>query len=925
LKIGYIHPSSKTYRMLKSILKNAWPHAVAILVFIALGLAYFSPVMEGKVLKTHDRTQFEGMAKETVDFRETEGEEPLWTNSMFGGMPTYMISTLHKSNLFKSIHKILTLGLPHPVSIVFLYMLGFYILMLTMRVDPWMAIVGSVAFAFSSYYFVILDAGHNSKALAIAYMAPVLAGIIITLRGKYLWGAIVTAFFLALEISVNHLQITYYLGMAVVIFLATHLVEAIREKTIPAYAKSLGFLAVAAVFAVLCNTSALWTSIEYSDYTTRGKTELTIKADGSSNEDIKTSGLDKEYVTAWSYGKEETLTFLIPNAKGGASQAIIGDDDYVKQIQRKKKDDYNLLVQNYQEYSQFGQSNTDPNAIRPVVAMKYWGNQSITSGPVYMGIIVFYLFLLGLFFKKGYLRWAILAIFILTVLLSWGKNLMGLTEFFLDYFPGYNKFRAVTIILSITSFVVPLLGILALKYVIDNRDWFNENWKKFGIVSGSFFLLMVLFALIPDSLLSFFTDNESAYYSQAMDNPEKADYANNMVDYLSEYRVSIFKADVMRSLLFLVLAIAVILLFIKRKINASILIPVLGLLILIDLWGVDKRYISNEDRSKDNKRWVTKKNAKTNLSPTKADLIILGAKQNEVSNFNSLLAERVEYYQEKNGKKKLKSSEQNTIALSVLNANSNYRVAHISNPVNESRTSYFHKSLGGYHGAKLKRYNELIEFHLMNDLQKAFAAIQSQQSIAALHNPPQPLHILNMLNTEFVVYDANNDQVPPFENPNAYGNAWFVENLKWVKNSDEEITELGNEDLSNTALIDERYSEVIKSDGGSGSISLESYKPNRLVYNSSSTTGGPVVFSEIFYDAGWQAYIDDEPVDHARANYVLRALDVPAGEHKVEFVFEPKSYSMGSTISLIFSAFIILAMFWQIFLFFKDETNEIEA
>jgi len=630
-------------------------------------------------------------------------------------------------------------------------------------------------------------------------------------------------------------------------------------------------------------------------------------------------------VTAWSYGKEETLTFIIPNAKGGASQAMIGDEDYVKQIQRKKKDDYNLLVQNYQSYSEFNPATEPANAKAPVIAMKYWGNQSITSGPVYMGIIVFYLFLLGLFFKKGYLRWAVLAVFILTVFLSWGKNMMGFTEFFLDYFPGYNKFRAVTIILSITSFIVPLLGILALKYIIEKRDWFFENWKKFAMVSGGFLVLMLLFAFIPDSLLTFFTDKESDYYSYAMDNPEKAEFANDMVDYLAEFRIDLFKADAMRSLLFLVLSIGAIFLFIKKKISSAVLIPVLGLLILIDLWGIDKRYINNDDRSNGQKRWVTKKNSKSNLAPTKADLIILGAKQNEVPNFNALLNDKIEDYREASGKKKIKDAEQKTLALSVLNANTNYRVANISNPFNESRTSYFHKSLGGYHGAKLKRYQELIEFHLAKDLQKAFSAIQTGQSIAALRSPPEPLHILNMLNAQFVIYDANNDQVPPFENPNTYGNAWFVENLKWVADADEEIKQLGNEDLSKTALIDERYKGDIQSPGGSGTVELESYKPNRLVYNSSSTSGGPVVFSEIFYDAGWQAYIDDKPVKHARANYVLRALDVPAGEHKIEFVFEPSSYSTGSTISLLFSALIIGAMLWQLFLFFKDGIKEGEA
>ena len=379
--------------MVSNILKQSWPHIVAIGLFIILGIAYFNPVLEGKVLVTHDKTQWKGMSKEIVDYRASYDEEPLWTNSMFGGMPAYMISTKHNKNLFYKVHKIITLGLPHPASVVFLYMFGFYILMLVMRVDPWLSILGAIAFGLSSYLLIIIGAGHNSKALAIGYMAPVLAGVMLAIRGKYLWGGVLTAFFLGLEISRNHLQITYYLGIIILILLITYFIKAIREKKLPQFIKASVVLVISAVFACLANTSALWTTLEYTDYTTRGKTELTINADGSSNENIKTSGLDKKYVTAWSYGMGETLTLIIPNAKGGASEAIVGDEAFMKSLRRQGADGrafQDALIKNYQDYS------ANPGGVP--LAMKYWGNQSITSGPVYVGIIVFYLFLLGLFF-----------------------------------------------------------------------------------------------------------------------------------------------------------------------------------------------------------------------------------------------------------------------------------------------------------------------------------------------------------------------------------------------------------------------------------------------------------------------------------------------------------------------------------------------
>ena len=886
--------------MLKSLLNKHWPHLVAILVFVALGLAYFTPVTQGKVLNTHDKKQWLGMAKETMDFREMEGEEPLWTNSMFGGMPTFMISTKHDSNLFKHVNKFLQLGLPHPVGVVFLYMLGFYILMMAMKVDPWLGILGSVMFAFTCYNFVILDAGHNSKAFAIAYMAPVLAGVVIALRGKYILGFAVTAAFLALQISANHLQITYYLGMAILIFLLAHFVEAVLNKQIASYAKSLGVLGVAALFAVLTNASALWTSLEYAEYTTRGQTELTIKYDGSSNEDIKTTGLDKKYVTDWSLGIQETWSLIIPNAKGGASATIKSVD---KSLAKKNASrDYRQAIEN---------------------SNHYWGNQSIVSGPVYIGIITFYLFVLGLFFKKGYLRWAVLAVFLLTIMLSWGKNFMGLTEFFLDNIPGYNKFRAVTIILSVTAFVVPLLGILGLKYIIDNRGWFEKRWKMVAIVSAAFLVPLLILAISPDSFLDFASESEvKSWNAEIEKNPEMEDFILPYSDELMDVRISIFKSDLYLRLVYVILSIALILAFVRAKINAKVLVASLAVLVLIDLWSVDKRYLNNGKRFNGQTRWVKADKAQKELEPLKCDEFILGAEQGEIENFNSLVDERIEVHKKKT--KKISQKDRSTLALSVLNANSNYRVFSFANPFNESRTSFFHKSIGGYHGAKLKRYKELIEFHIVDEVPKIQNALSLNPSINALAQAPEPLHILNMLNTKYVILDPNRPD-PPLPNPNALGNAWFVNEVEWMENSDDEITTLEFIDPSITALVDKRYKGKINDRGGPGSIYLESYKPNHLIYQSSSTEDGIAIFSEIFYDAGWQAYIDDNPVDHVRANYLLRALNIPAGDHKVEFIFEPKSFKNGSLISMIFSSLIILLILWLVVKFFRSNLKAEQA
>ncbi|NND77492.1 MAG: YfhO family protein [Flavobacteriales bacterium] len=888
--------------MLKTILVKNWPHLAALALFIALSLAYFSPILEGKALQTHDITQYKGMSKEIVDHRIMENEEALWTNAMFGGMPAYQISVKHNSNLLSKVKSFLKFGLPHPAFLVFMYMLGFYILLLAFKADPLLAIVGAIAFGFSSYYFVIIDAGHNSKAAAIGYMAPALAGIVLTLRGKYLFGAAITALFLGLEIAANHLQITYYLGIMVLFIIIGYFFQAIKDKTLPTFIKSAGFLAGAAVLALLCNLSLIWTTFEYGAHTTRGTSELTINPDGSSNEEIRTSGLNKKYVTDWSYGREETLTFLIPNAKGGASATIRSvDRSLTKDVDRRFKQ--NIENSNH-----------------------YWGDQSITSGPVYFGILICYLFLLGMIFIRGHLKWAIVATVILTVFLGWGRNFMPLTEFFLDYIPGYNKFRAVTIILSITGFAVALLAILALKNIIDRQDEFEKHWKPIAIVSGVFILFMTMLTVIPDTFLDFVsTAEQNSFLEQIENNPEQESIIADYVNELKDVRIGIFKQDAAIRLFMLIIGVLLVLGFIKKKIGRVALLSILGVMVLLDLWSVDKRYLNNGKRTNGQTRWVKKDKIKTEILPKSCDLAILQAERQTIDDFDNALNDRVEAYQEEyNEKGNVKGKLKDAIALSTVNALTNYRVANLTNPFNESRTSYFHKSIGGYHGAKLGRYQELIEFHISSDLQKAFAALQSNGTAQALIQPQEPIHILNMLNTKYVIYDANNEKIPPLPNPNALGNAWFVNDVVWVANANEEIVKLGEIDPSETLLVDERFKGTLKGEGGEGTIELVEYKPNYLSYKSSSTNGGTVVFSEIYYPEGWQAFIDGKEVEHVRGNYVLRVLDVPAGERDIEFKYQPRSFKLGGMVSLISSGLLLLTFLGLGYKYFRDK-QKLEA
>lgn len=803
-------------------IKKFLPYISAIIIFIVVTMVYFSPLMEGKKLYQGDITNHKGMSQEIVKYRETHNDqEPLWTNSMFGGMPAYQISTKYPNNLVAYFDKLFMLFLPHPAGYVFLYMIGFFILLLAMRIDPWLAIGGSLAFALSSYFFIILNAGHNSKAQAIGYMAPVIAGVILAYRGKYILGACLTALFLSLELHANHLQITYYLMLMLLLFGVAQFVNDIKEKQISRFFKASGLLVAAAALAVIPNVTNLWTTYEYGEYSTRGKSELT------SNKENKTSGLDRDYATGWSYGIGETMTLMIPNFKGGASEAI---GNYDKEALKGIDSNFKQHVSN---------------------VSAYWGDQPFTSGPVYVGAIICFLFVLGLFVVKGAYKWWLLAATLLSIMLAWGKHFMGFTNFFLDYMPGYNKFRAVSMTLVIAELTIPLLAILTLDYIIKNVETIKASLKstakefnfKYSLIISMFLTagICLFYIVVPSAMTFFGAEEYDQIYNQVVKSAGD-DVATQFMNSIETARQALLKSDLIRSFLFILFSGILIYVFIAVKQNKSILIAALSLLIIADMWPVNKRYLN-----KDN--FVNEKKVTKPFQTTEADLAILQDTEPDFRVFNT------------------------TARLDQ-----------------DSRTSYFHKSLGGYHGAKLKRYQELIDFHL-----------------ASKRN----MNVINMLNTKyFIIQDQQSGQTRAIPNPERLGAAWFVDSVKMVANSDSEITALTNFNPKTTVVVDQRYSGEVQSfnhtHDSTRSIAIQTYEPNHLTYKSHSNTNQLAVFSEIYYDKGWNAYVDGKQQTYFRTNYVLRGMLVPAGEHTVEFKFEPEAYYKGEKISLAGSILLLL-------------------
>jgi len=812
--------------MNKDLLKKSVPYLVAIGVFLVITLVYFSPLLEGKKLNQHDIAMFKGMSKEISDFRAKTGEEPLWTNSMFGGMPAWQISVKYKGNLIRFFDDILTLGLPSPANYVFLYFLGFFILMLVLRINPWVGLAGSIAFALSSYFFIILGAGHTSKAHAIGYMAPVLAGIILTFRGKYWQGGLLTALALALEIKAGHLQITYYLLIIVAMLGIYYLVIAIKDKQYGHFFKASGLLVLAAILAVLTHTTNLWATYEYGKETMRGKPELTKEKEN------KSGGLDRDYITHWSYGIGETWSLMIPDAKGGATGQI---------GQRKA---LNKAERNYR--NAIAQQNT------------YWGDQPGTSGPVYVGVIVVFLFILGMFILEDRLKWVLFAVTVLSILLAWGKNFMPFTNFFIDHIPGYNKFRAVSMTLVIAELAIPALAFMGLNKIISEPSVLKNNIRAFYISLGLTAGIILLFVIMPTTFFNFLSQNEVQQFhklQQSNDPSQVLAYQQN----LEAVRIAIFRSDALRSLLFVVLGAALVFGFVYGRIKKAWVIASLAILVLVDMFSVDRRYLNDDN-------FIRAKKFDNPFTESKADKGILE------------------------------------------DADPDFRVLDLSTSTfNDASASYYFKSIGGYHGAKLQRYQDMIDECLNPEIMDLVDRLPGQKTQGEIDQILGQQQELNMLNTKYIILRPD---MVPLPNDKAFGNAWFVQSYLLAKDADNEISLVKNNDLKNLAIVDEKFAGQLPKDAfgndTTATIKLESYAPNHLKYQYNSQSDQMVVFSEIYYDKGWNAYLDGKKVPYFRADYILRALMVPAGNHMVEFKFEPRVWAIGEKVSFASSLLLIL-------------------
>ncbi len=815
-------------------LKKAIPYITAVILFLVISFSYFPDVLQGKKLNQHDKKTWKGSAKEIFDYRERTGENSLWTNSMFGGMPAYLITTKSNKNITSYIYKVLDLnGEYRPATYIFLMILGFYFALLLFGVNPWLSIVGAVAYGFSTYFFIIIEAGHLTKVIALSFMPPVIAGIYHSFNKNRILGILITSVFLSLQILANHLQITYYSLIIILIFIIFQFVKSLKDKQLKSFFITASLLLLSAVIAVSVNITRIMATYEYTEDSIRGKSELTF------DKTNQTSGLDKDYALSWSYGKTETLNLLIPNLMGGVS----GGEAFTE------------MKQESNTYSLFKQAGYPDSDIQSGVSA-YWGPQSFTSGPVYIGAILIFLFVFGLFLVKGQLKWWLFTITVLSVFLAWGKNFMFLSNLFLDYFPFYNKFRTVSMILIIAEFAIPLLAFLALKNIIDKSVTKQEILKalkwSFGIIGG---IIAVL--LINPGILSFLSEQETASNIQ-----------KELSDALITDRKAMFRADAFRSLGFIVVAVIILWLFIQQKIKRSYFFIALGLLVLVDLWAVNKRYLNGDD-------FVSARIEKEPFTASNADKFILKDKD------------------------------------------PNFRVLNLTvNTFNDASTSYFHKSIGGYHGAKMRRYQELITYGISQEMTRLIDALNNSSSEQEVHASLMGLSILNMLNTKYIIL---NPQMIPMMNKFRLGNSWFVNEIKIVENADEEIKSVTRFNPERTAVIDKRYNnqffKFVKDT--SAVIQLTKYEPNYLSYISKASSDQLAVFSEIFYDKDWSAYIDGKQVPHMRANYVLRAMKIPAGEHTIEFKNESKIWAKGEKISFIGSILFMLMIVGGIFYLIK--------
>ena len=828
-------------------LKKYLPDVLVVIIFAVISFAYFFPAdLDGRILYRHDSSAGRGAGQETAEYHERTGKVSRWSNATFSGMPTYQTAPSYQSvSVLNQAVKAYHLWLPENVWYVFAYLLGFYILLRAFDFRQSLAALGSIVWAFSSYFFIIIAAGHIWKVMALAYLPPMIAGIVLAYHGKYLWGFIVTAIFAAFEVDANHVQMTYYYLFIILFMIIAYLVDAIRKKRMAQFVKATAVCAAGALIGILMNISNLYHTWQYAQESMRGKSEL-VKKDAANQ---TSSGLDRDYITQWSYGVDETWTLLVPNAKGGASVPLAANTEAMK------KADPNFM----QIYQQLGQ---------------YWGDQPGTSGPVYVGAFVLMLFILGLFIVKGPIKWALLAATILSILLSWGHNFMPFTNFFLDYIPMYSKFRTVASILVIAEFTIPLLAMMALKKIVDEPDLLTKKAKfvyiSFGLTGG----IALLFALMPTLFFSDFISSQELEAFKSI----PAEYLSPLESNLRSIRESIFTADCWRS--FWIIVIGTLLLFIYKfkKLKAEYMVGAIAILCLIDMWQVNKRYLNDE--------MFVEKSVREQAQPmTQTDRQILQDKSLD------------------------------------------YRVLNLaSNTFNENETSYYHKSIGGYHAAKLRRYQELIDAYISPEMQKMMPAIAKAGGDMTKVNGDSLFPVLNMLNAKYFIVPLQANQTVAIENPYVYGNAWFVDKVTYVKNANEELDALGKLNLRHEAVADARFQSQLgesKNQDSTSIVKLTAYEPNQLTYDVRSATGGIVVFSEIFYPE-WTATVDGKPVEIGRVDYVLRALNVDKGHHKVVLTFDPKSVKQTETVAYLSYGVLLLVVLFAVY-FKRKEDKKAQA
>lgn len=825
-------------------MKKFLPDLIAILAFIVISFIYFFPaITEDRILFQHDTVAGAGAGQEAKEYYERTGERTRWTNALFGGMPTYQMSPSYDSTEpLTFVQKVYHLFLPNYVWLTFIMMLGFYILLRAFGIPAWLAGLGGIIWGFSSYFFILIAAGHIWKFITLAYIPPTIAGIVLAYRKKYLLGGIITALFMAMQILSNHVQMTYYFLFVILFMVGAFFEDAWRKKELPQFFKATGVLIVAGLIGVSINLSNLYHTYEYSKETMRGKSEL--KYEGAAAKQTS-SGLNRDYITQWSYGIGETFSLLVPNVKGGASVPLSRSEKAME----KANPMYSSL------YSQLTQ---------------YFGDQPMTSGPVYVGAFVLMLFILGCFIVKGPMKWALLGATIFSILLSWGKNFMELTDFFIDYIPMYNKFRAVSSILVIAEFTIPLLAILTLKEILTKPELLKEKLKyiyiSFGLTGG----LALLFAIAPRLFFpTYIPGNEMA----ALQNALPADQLSPIIANLEEMRVHLFTSDAWRSFFIVTIGTLLLLAYNAKKLKATWTVAAIALLCLGDMWSVNKRYLYDE-------QFIPKSEQTATFRKTQTDELIL------------------------------------------QDPSLDYRVLNFAgNTFEENNTSYWHKSVGGYHAAKLRRYQEMIDHHIAKEMQAAYQEVATaggqMDSVNAAKFP-----VLNMLNTKYFIFPAGQQgQTVPIENPYTFGNAWFIDKIQYVNNANEEIDAIGQVDLQQTAIVDSKFKEALKgvNEGYKDSLStirLTSYEPNQLVYETSSPQDGIVVFSEIYYP-GWTATIDGKPADIARADYILRAMNVPAGKHTIEMRFDPQSLHITEGIAYGAMALLLVGVIILIWIYRK--------